>query len=189
MDARLAPIEVAACVSPNMNARQTAQIPTTLLRTESAHFPRLGTVLVRWSQDDLLVELLLPDLDLRNNLVPSTVPMRRLMLDAISAYLDGASDPFSPIDLLPARTPFSARVREAMLAIPRGATRSYGQLAQAIGSPKAFRAIGQCCGSNPVPLIVPCHRVVAAKGLGGFALGLRAKQVLLDIETISPIAS
>jgi methylated-DNA-[protein]-cysteine S-methyltransferase len=173
-----------------MNARQTTRPTHRDLTTEFALFPRLGTVWVRFDPDDLLAQLFLADLSANNDQLPSNArPMRESLRNAIVAYLDGSSDPFRHIMLSPASTAFSARVREAMLAIPRGSTRSYAQLAQDIGSPRAFRAIGQCCGANPIPLIVPCHRVVAAHGLGGFALGLHAKHVLLELDAISSIAS
>lgn len=64
-------------------------------------------------------------------------------------------------------TPFQRRVWAAISAIPAGQTRSYGELAKQLGS--AARAVGQACGANPYPLIVPCHRVTSAQGLGGFA--------------------
>src|SRR5205807_6059960 len=71
----------------------------------------------------------------------------------------------------------------AMLRIAFGETRSYGELAQAIGKPKAVRAVGGACGANPIPVIVPCHRVLAAnQKLGGFSAGLHWKLKLLGIE-------
>ncbi len=79
-------------------------------------------------------------------------------------------------------TPFQRRVWSAIGAIPRGRTLTYGQMAKALRS--APRAVGQACGANPLPLVVPCHRVVAANGLGGFAghtggFHLEAKRWLL----------
>jgi methylated-DNA-[protein]-cysteine S-methyltransferase len=64
-------------------------------------------------------------------------------------------------------TPFQRRVWDAIAAIPRGRTRSYGDIARELGS--APRAVGQACGENPYPLVIPCHRVVSARGIGGFA--------------------
>ena len=66
--------------------------------------------------------------------------------------------------------------------IPRGQTRTYGEIAEAIGKPKAVRAVGTACGANPVPLFIPCHRVVAKNGLGGFGAGLPWKKLLLELE-------
>jgi methylated-DNA-[protein]-cysteine S-methyltransferase len=80
-------------------------------------------------------------------------------------------------------TPFQHRVWEALCEVPFGRTRSYLQVAQAIGQPRSSRAVGQACGRNPVPLFIPCHRVVGADGsLGGFSGGIQIKQALLEIE-------
>jgi len=80
-------------------------------------------------------------------------------------------------------TPFQRRVWEAMRAIPRGQTRSYQQLAAAIGQPAACRAVAGACGANRVGLIIPCHRVIGAGGrLGGYYWGVECKQILLDQE-------
>jgi AraC family transcriptional regulator of adaptative response/methylated-DNA-[protein]-cysteine methyltransferase len=80
-------------------------------------------------------------------------------------------------------TPFQCQAWLAMAAIPAGETRSYGALAAAVGHPGAARAIGQACADNPLPLAIPCHRVVAAGGhLGGFGWGLSIKQQLLAHE-------
>ena len=80
-------------------------------------------------------------------------------------------------------TPFQRRVWAGLLEIPYGETISYGELAQRIGRPKAFRAVGLANGRNPVAVIVPCHRVVAGDGtLGGYGGGLDRKAFLLDLE-------
>ena len=80
-------------------------------------------------------------------------------------------------------TAFQCRVWEELLRIPYGKTRTYGQVARAVGKPGAARAVGTACGSNPVPLIVPCHRVIRESGeLGGYGLGLPRKRALLDLE-------
>jgi O-6-methylguanine DNA methyltransferase len=72
-----------------------------------------------------------------------------------------------------------------MLKIPLGKTRSYGEIAQAIGKPKAVRAVGGACGANPIPVLVPCHRVLAANNkIGGFSSGLGWKASLLEREGI-----
>jgi O-6-methylguanine DNA methyltransferase len=84
-------------------------------------------------------------------------------------------------------TPFQRRVWDALLAIPYGETRTYGAIARAIGSPGAVRAVGAANGANPVPLVVPCHRVIAAGGrLGGFGGGLPLKARLLALERAEP---
>jgi len=80
-------------------------------------------------------------------------------------------------------TEFQKRVWNALLAIPFGQTRSYGQIAEEIGSPKAVRAVGAANGRNPISIVAPCHRVIGASGsLTGFAGGLEAKALLLELE-------
>ena len=79
-------------------------------------------------------------------------------------------------------TPFQRAVWEAIDAIPAGETRSYGEIARSIGSPGATRAVGSACGRNPIPLRVPCHRVTAASGLGGFTGEMATKRALLQHE-------
>ncbi len=102
---------------------------------------------------------------------------------AIAALLAGRTPKvFPPLDFS-CGTPFQQRVWQALRAIPLGATRSYGELARAIGAAKAARAVGAACGANPVPLLVPCHRVLAANGkLGGFSGGPEWKPRLLRRE-------
>ena len=80
-------------------------------------------------------------------------------------------------------TDFQKQVWQALLTIPFGETRSYSQIAEQIGNPKAVRAVGAANGRNPISIIAPCHRVVGASGgLTGFAGGLEAKQYLLTLE-------
>jgi methylated-DNA-[protein]-cysteine S-methyltransferase len=81
-------------------------------------------------------------------------------------------------------TQFQRRVWQGMLQIPYGATATYGDLAKALGQPGANQAVGLACGANPLPLVVPCHRVVAGGGkMGGFSGGLSNKRWLLDLES------
>ena len=83
-------------------------------------------------------------------------------------------------------TPFQRSVWEAMRSIPHGDTISYAELANRVGRPGAARAVGQAVGANPVPLLIPCHRVVASDGgLGGFGGGLQMKRELLCQEGVS----
>lgn len=85
----------------------------------------------------------------------------------LTAWLDDPATPWpSDMPLTPAATPFQHRVRAALQAVPCGRTVTYGDLAARLGT--APRAVGGACRANPVPLAVPCHRVVAAAGLGGF---------------------
>jgi len=100
---------------------------------------------------------------------------------AVAAVLAGRDQPLPPLDL--AVTDFERLVLMAICRIPRGETRSYQQIATAIGHPKASRAVGQACSANPVPILVPCHRVVGESGhLVGFGGGLDMKARLLARE-------
>jgi len=80
-------------------------------------------------------------------------------------------------------SPFQMRVWQALQQIPYGQTRSYQELARAIGAPRAARAVGAANGANPIAILVPCHRVIRSGGeLGGYSAGRRLKQFLLDLE-------
>lgn len=85
-------------------------------------------------------------------------------------------------------TEFELRIWNALRAIPWGRTRTYGEIAQAIGAPGAARAVGRANGRNPLPIVVPCHRVVSEQGLGGFSGGLEVKQRLLALERVQLFA-
>lgn len=85
-----------------------------------------------------------------------------------------------------AGTPFQQRVWEALQTIPRGEVRSYGSIANALGSPRATRAVGSANGKNPVAIAIPCHRVVEAGfRLGGYSAGLERKRFLLQLEGVA----
>ena len=87
------------------------------------------------------------------------------------------------LELEPEGTPFQVAVLDALLQIPYGETRSYRDIAIGIGRPKAVRAVGAANGRNPLPIVIPCHRVIGANGsLIGFGGGLEAKTFLLDLE-------
>jgi methylated-DNA-[protein]-cysteine S-methyltransferase len=102
--------------------------------------------------------------------------------EQLREYFDRARTTFTvPIAL--AGTPFQKRVWGELLTIPYGDTRSYGQLADAIGNRSAMRAVGAANGQNPISIIVPCHRVIGSNGkLVGYGGGLERKQFLLDLE-------
>lgn len=92
--------------------------------------------------------------------------------------------PLPPLDLS-CGTKFRLRVWAELLRIPRGDTRSYGGIAEELGKRRAARAVGGACGANPIPVLIPCHRVLAANGsLGGFSGGLDWKRRLLAIEGV-----
>lgn len=102
---------------------------------------------------------------------------------AVEAYFGGDLQALDGLTVTTAGTDFQRSVWQALRAIPAGETRTYGQLAAAIGSPKAVRAAGLANGQNPVAVIVPCHRVIGANGtLTGYAGGLERKRWLLDHE-------
>jgi methylated-DNA-[protein]-cysteine S-methyltransferase len=112
---------------------------------------------------------------------PIPVPLR----DALSRYFAGeAIDPAT----LPVRiggTRFQHEVWSALRKVPRGSVRTYAGLAADVGSPRAMRAIGMAMAHNPLPIVVPCHRVVAAGlALGGFSGGLDTKRALLALEGV-----
>lgn len=89
------------------------------------------------------------------------------------------------LPLAPEGTPFRRRVWDALLTIPYGQIISYGELARRVGNPKAVRAVGQANHHNPLPIFIPCHRVVGADGtLTGYGGGLELKQYLLRLEEI-----
>lgn len=100
---------------------------------------------------------------------PLRSPVGVLALEAVRQIERYRNDPDAPFDLPLAvgGTPFQQDVWRQISAIPRGRTRTYGELARRLGG--EARAVGQACGDNPFPIVVPCHRVVAADGLGGFA--------------------
>ena len=106
---------------------------------------------------------------------------------AIIAYLQGKARSFDlPLDLQ-GQPRFRLKVWEVLQRIPYGRVRSYGWVARKVGKPKATRAVGAACGANPVPLLVPCHRVIAGDGsLGGFSGGLGVKKRLLRLEGLAP---
>ena len=101
-------------------------------------------------------------------------------LDSVLAYFDGQLLNL-PVDVC--GTEFQRRVWSAIKQIPYGETRSYNEIATELGMPHAYRAVANACGANPVPLVVPCHRVIRKNGgLGGYGLGIERKRYLLEME-------
>jgi methylated-DNA-[protein]-cysteine S-methyltransferase len=104
---------------------------------------------------------------------------------ALDDYFSGQAADFAALALDLQGSPFHLQVWQELRKIPMGETVSYQELARRLGNPQAARAVGQACGANPLPLIVPCHRVIAASGaLGGFSSGLGRKRWLLEHEKI-----
>lgn len=125
------------------------------------------------------------DFAVRQNL---TLAIRRVRLGAViwgqlEEYLAGTRRQFDlPIRLL--GTDFQRQVWQALQAIPWGSTRTYQDIAADLGNPLSARAVGQANGRNPISIVVPCHRVLAKNGLGGYSGGLGLKERLLRIEGV-----
>lgn len=101
----------------------------------------------------------------------------------INEYLAGSRKRFD-LPLSYGGSGFRVSVLDAIRDIPYGRTRTYAEIAQAVGSPKAYRAVGTACGENPLPILIPCHRVLPSSGgIGGYAGGSSLKRRLLDLET------
>lgn len=153
----------------------------------------LGLVYLRWCEEEL-VELHLGPFEPgvhtsqhQDDVAPSPVPTPREKLVAdLHAYFRG-----DPVDFgfsLPEGigTPFQRRVWAALMEIPRGRCATYGGLARTLElPPNSARAVGLACGVNPLPVLIPCHRVVSAAGdLTGFTAGLPWKRALLELEGV-----
>ena len=154
--------------------------------TSAAHIPtRHGTFVAQFN-DTGLCRLDFPGKARASKAAPPT-GLAKHWLTSTAASLDSlllgqAPRKLPPIDLSTG-TDFQQSVWRQLLKIPLGQTRSYGELAQRLAKPGASRAVGSACGSNPIPVIVPCHRVLAAhRRIGGFSGGPGWKQRLLRIE-------
>lgn len=107
-------------------------------------------------------------------------PLRKMVLASIAGRPSSRN---VALDLQ--GTSFQQSVWKELLRIPAGVTRSYADVARAIGNPKATRAVAQACGANPLPVVVPCHRVISSDGtIGGYTGGVRIKKALLDAEGV-----
>ena len=140
--------------------------------------------------DGRLAEILLPN---RKPAVASAKPSSqaargmRAACDQLREYFLGRRRVFD-LSLQPAGSPFEQRVWAALLAVPYGATTSYGAIATALGLVNGARAVGRANGANPIPIVIPCHRVIGSDGsLTGYGGGLPLKRALLELEgAISP---
>lgn len=118
-------------------------------------------------------------------IVPDERPNRHCISQILEFLTGGRQDFDLPLDLR--GTPFQLKVYEDVASIPYGGCRSYGEVARRVGSPRAWRAVGAANGANPVPLVVPCHRVIGSGGkLQGYAGGLETKAKLLAMERSGP---
>jgi methylated-DNA-[protein]-cysteine S-methyltransferase len=152
--------------------------------------------MIGWTEillvDDLIVRLVTSDMGLRgihfrvsepvDGERNDSSPVARETARQLEAYFAGRLRRFDlKLDLQ--GTPFQKRVWRELEGIPYGETRSYSQIADAIGSPKAVRAVGAANGANPIPIVIPCHRVIGAGGkLVGYGGGLPLKKRLLTLE-------
>ena len=113
-------------------------------------------------------------------------PTLALAREQLGEYFAGQRQVFE-LPLAPRGTPFQLEVWQALARIPHGQTWSYGRLATHLGRPQAMRAVGAANGRNPLPIVLPCHRVIGASGaLTGFGGGLPTKQFLLELEGALP---
>lgn len=143
--------------------------------------------------DEALTALLLPDVAAAGPPAPDAGDVVGLP-DALAAtvaqlgeYFEGTRRRFDlPVEL--SGTPFQRSVWTALAGIPYGETISYAELAATVGRPSAFRAVGQANGANPVPIVLPCHRVIASGGaIGGYGGGLTLKRRLLALEGVHDV--
>ncbi len=102
--------------------------------------------------------------------------------EQLSLYLQGKLKKFQINLDISSGTPFQVSVWKELLKIPYGEVKTYGEIARRIRNPCAARAVGNAAGANPIPIIIPCHRVVASNGIGGYSCGVEIKKKLLEIE-------
>lgn len=112
----------------------------------------------------------------------SSHPVLRAAVKQLKEYFSGKRKSFD-LPLKPEGTEFQMRVWRELSRIPYGETISYGEQAKRVGDKNAARAVGSANGRNPIPIIVPCHRVISGSGIGGFGGGLKAKRILLSLES------
>jgi O-6-methylguanine DNA methyltransferase len=142
---------------------------------------RLGTLWLAWSDRGLLRI----SFDRFSDIMADEAPVPPAYTEPLERYFEGEPEDFSGVPLDLRGTEFQLRVWAALREIPWGQVRTYGGIAQAIHSPRAMRAVGQANHVNPIPIVVPCHRVVeAGHHLGGYGGGLERKQLLLELEGV-----
>ena len=113
---------------------------------------------------------------------PPETPIEHQVAQELMEYLTGKRSRFT-LPVAPTGTPFERRCWHALQQIPYGETRTYAEIARTVGNPKGYRAVGSANHKNPIPIIIPCHRVVASGGgLGGYGGGLDLKRRLLALE-------
>jgi methylated-DNA-[protein]-cysteine S-methyltransferase len=143
-------------------------------------------LLVLEGNEDTLIGIRLPnDAKRGDDDRPGTTPVLQQTVSQLEEYFAGERTEFD-IPMAFDGTEFQRQVWAELCRIPYGETISYGELANRVGRPKGPRAVGQANGKNPIPIIVPCHRVVASTGIGGYGGGLPMKRALLAVEGIVP---
>jgi methylated-DNA-[protein]-cysteine S-methyltransferase len=188
----LAPVRGVGAEEWAMGEREPVRVPQRYALFDTA----IGTLGIAWSAVGLTA-LQLPEADraaterrLSRAAAIATDPPAAIRdaIGEITAYCRGSPVAFASVDLDLARVPgFAHGVYAAARAIPWGRTATYGELARRIGQPLAARAVGQALGQNPLPIIIPCHRILASGGkLGGFSAyrGARTKRQLLALEGV-----
>jgi methylated-DNA-[protein]-cysteine S-methyltransferase len=144
----------------------------------------IGTLVLE-CDGDVLVGLWLPtEVRHRRHDVDDVPPVLKETADQLEAYFAGERTEFD-VSMELDGTPFQREVWSELSRIPYGETISYGELARRVGRPSAPRAVGQANGRNPIPIIVPCHRVLASNGIGGYGGGLKVKRALLAVEGVA----
>lgn len=143
-------------------------------------------LLVLEGTEDTLIGIRLPNEAKQAGFArPGATPVLQQAVTQLEEYFAGERTEFD-IPMAFDGTDFQRRVWTELCRIPYGETISYGELACRVGRPRGPRAVGQANGKNPIPIIVPCHRVVASDGIGGYGGGLPMKRALLAVEGIVP---
>ena len=170
-----------------MSPTTTTTAPTTAAPTTTATVPLETPVgrLVLECDGDVLIGVWLPNEHRHPRRDESDVPpVLKETAAQLEEYFAGERTAFDvPMEL--DGTAFQRQVWTELSRIPYGETISYGELARRVGRPNGPRAVGQANGRNPIPIIVPCHRVVASNGIGGYGGGLKVKRALLAIEGVT----
>ncbi len=137
------------------------------------------------AENDVLTHILFPDVPIPHSAVIQETPVILQAFDEVSEYLNGDRQAFD-VPMNTKGTPFQEAVWQTLLTIPYGTTINYQELAARNGKPKAVRAVGMACHRNPLPILIPCHRVIAKNGeLNGYAGPSGLKQTLLDLERLN----
>ena len=145
-----------------------------------SRFGRIGIV----ENDGKITNVYITNDELPKDIELGETPLLKEAVKQLESYFAGELEEFS-LPLEPSGTVFMKQVWDALCEIPYGKTASYGEIAERVGRPKAARAVGLANNRNPIPIIIPCHRVIGADGsLTGYAGGLDMKKKLLDLERI-----